>query len=199
MPTEVTTYYLEICDTAALRPARVPAEPLDIRFDAADIPTLRDTERSSIAEKFTPLNSHKALAIGPRRFYWNSAADRAQAVRLTIERCGDILQTPCLLLSVDGLLTTQITKSNPIAGIFMLSTEPEMDETERQRLAPIYAGKDWRALVRGHSGHWYAVAGEDSEAAAVEAALKTCRGAEPDCTLHAIGNWRIGRPTAPEP
>jgi GNAT superfamily N-acetyltransferase len=40
MPTEVTTYYLEICDPAALRPARVPGEALDIRRVEIPLPEL---------------------------------------------------------------------------------------------------------------------------------------------------------------
>ena len=74
----------------------------------------------------------------------------------------------------------------------MLSTEREMDEADRQRIAPIYAGNDWRALARSRAGHWYAVGGQASEAAAVGEALRNCRATETDCTLYAIGNWRVG-------
>jgi hypothetical protein len=67
-----------------------------------------------------------------------------------------------------------------------------MSEAERRRVAEIYAGKDWRALAKGGSGHWYAVSGVANETAAADAALKACRDAEADCTLHAIGNFRVG-------
>ena len=53
---------------------------------------------------------------------------------------------------------------------------------------------DWRALVRGGSGQWYAVSDKDSETAAADAVLQVCRAAEPDCTLRALGNFRVEEP-----
>jgi len=32
----------------------------------------------------------------------------------------------------------------------------------------------------------------ETEAVAVDDVLKACRAAEPDCRVHAIGNWRVG-------
>jgi DNA-binding winged helix-turn-helix (wHTH) protein len=173
-------------------PADIHAEPLDVSLAVTEIPALTDASRREISEKYLPLRGHKALAVGRQGVLWNGSDEQAEAVRLAIERCGDSYQAPCLLLSVDGFLTIRIPKSRPIESIFMLSLEPEMSEADRQRIAPIYAGKDWRALARGRSGHWYAVGGRETEGDAIDGALKSCRAAEPECILHAIGNWRVG-------
>lgn len=173
-------------------PTDLHVEPLDTPLTANEIPTLSDAMRREIAEKYLPRSGHKALAIANHSFFWNAAVDRDEAVRLAIERCGDSVQMPCLLLSVDGWLTTQIPKSRQIESIFMLSTEREMTETDRQRIAQIYAGKDWRALAKSDSGDWYAVAGHETEVAAVDEVLKACRQAKQECSLYAIGNWRVG-------
>jgi hypothetical protein len=61
----------------------------------------------------------------------------------------------------------------------------------RQRVARVYQGQEWRALARGKSGSWHPVAGAASEAAAVEAALKSCAAEDRDCQVHAIGNFRV--------
>jgi hypothetical protein len=58
--------------------------------------------------------------------------------------------------------------------------------------AQIYAGRDWRAVAKADSGRWFAVAGHETEAAAVDEVLKTCQLAKQECSLYAIGNWRVG-------
>ena len=52
---------------------------------------------------------------------------------------------------------------------------------------------DWRALAKGGSGRWYAVSAADSETTAADQALASCRQAETECELRAIGNFRIDK------
>ena len=59
---------------------------------------------------------------------------------------------------------------------------------------PCAAASPWRALVRGGSGRWYAVNAGETEAAAVDEARRACRAAEADCTLRAVGNFRVEDP-----
>jgi hypothetical protein len=143
--------------------------------------------------EYVRAKDHRAFAISLTSSYRvQNRPSREEAIRIAIERCSDLARTPCLLISVDGMWTVQIPQSYPIAAPFTLAGESEMSDAERQRVAQVYAGKDWRALARGRSGRWYAVEGRDSEAAAVGEALQACRSAEADCVLHAIGNWRVG-------
>ena len=90
-------------------------------------------------------------------------------------------------------------RSYAITAPFTLAGESQMSDADRQRVATIYAGRDWPALARGSSGRWYGVEGRESEAAAVGAALQMCGAAESECTLHAIGNWRVGDKVDPRP
>jgi hypothetical protein len=66
-----------------------------------------------------------------------------------------------------------------------------MSDEDRQRIGPTYQQKDWRALARGKSGGWYAVAGAPSESAAVEQALQRCAEHDGECHLHAISNFLV--------
>jgi DNA-binding response OmpR family regulator len=172
-------------------PADLHAEPLTVPVSVEDIPAMNDALRRQIGEQYLSLPNPKALAIRRQGFRWNGGATRAEAIRLTLERCGDILQVPCLLLSVDGLLTIQIPKSHVIEDIFMVATEPGMSAQDRDRVAQVYQGKEWRALARGKAG-WYPVAELPSEASASEAALAECNNRDSDCRLYAIGNFRVG-------
>jgi hypothetical protein len=117
-----------------------------------------------------------------------------EAVRLAVERCSDFARAACLLVSVDGFLTVRIPHSRPTARPYMLAGETEMSDADKQRIGQVYAGKDWRALVKGGASHWYAVKDAESEAAAIDAALAACRQVEPDCKLRAIGNFRVDTP-----
>jgi DNA-binding response OmpR family regulator len=172
-------------------PADVHTEPLDIALAVADIPTMSDKTRQGVVEKYVNHVGHKALAIKRDGFYFNTANSPVTARRLAVERCVDVHQVPCLLLSVDGMLTVQIPRSRPITDIFLLTTESEMSELDKERVGQVYREKEWRALARGGSGRWYPVANAASEIDAVEAALGACVERDQECRLHAIGNFRV--------
>jgi DNA-binding response OmpR family regulator len=178
--------------------ADIHPDPLDIRLNAGELPSAFQQGRAFI-EEYLKLPDHRAFAIRAmpatagvlQRYSGFNFSSRAEVARIMVERCGYFYQAPCLLLSVDGLLTVQIPKSRRIEDLFLLTTETQMSEQDRQRIADVYRQHDWRALARGKSGSWYAVAQAPSEAAAVEAALKSCAQADSSCRLHAISNFRV--------
>jgi two-component system, OmpR family, response regulator len=170
-------------------------ESLGERLRAVDMPLWRDDARKKIDVEYIASGSHKALAMPAQNLapaFWTVrlGAD-AEAIRRVVERCGHLNQVPCLLVSVDGMLTVQIPKSRRVTGVFLVTTEPQMSAAVRQRIDEIYRQKEWRALARGHSGAWYPVANSPSEDAAVAAALSACTQSDSDCRLYAIGNFRI--------
>jgi DNA-binding winged helix-turn-helix (wHTH) protein len=169
--------------------ADLHTEPLDEPLRAADLP-LTDSSRARV-EQFARQADHKALALTGRRSFFAHAgsANRAEAVRLVLERCGERYQAPCIVVSVDGMLTMRIPKSRRIVGTFLLTSAADMTDDDRLRIAEIYRQKEWRALVRGKNGRWYAVANAPSEEAAVDAALQSCASTDTQCRLHAIGNF----------
>jgi two-component system OmpR family response regulator len=194
-------------DNVAWRSASLPLPlPADIRADRPAKPamtvealnkawqTMWQTAPPPRVTGYTRDRDHRALAVASTRTFYVSAnrPNRDEAIRLAVERCSDFARTPCLLISVDGVWTVEIPRSYAIAAPFTLAGESQMSEPDRQRIAPVYAGPDWRALARGRSGRWYAVDGHATEAAAADAALQACRTAEAGCVVHAIGNWRVG-------
>jgi hypothetical protein len=146
---------------------------------------------SSAFEAYLNEKNHKAMAISEIGFStMGDRASQAEAIRLAVERCSD-LGAPCLLLSIDGFLTVKIPHTYRAARPYALAGETEMSEADKQRIGQIYGGKDWRALAKGGSSHWYAVKETESETAAVDQVLEACHKVEQECTLRAIGSFRV--------
>jgi class 3 adenylate cyclase len=166
--------------------------PLNIPLAPADVSGIKGMPSPAGLDAFLKAKDHKALAVSG--FGFSSMTDRPEqeeAIRLAVERCSDFSHAACLLVSVDGFLTVRIPQSHRAVRPYTLASDPEMTEADKQQIGAIYAGKDWRALARGGSKRWYAVSDTESEAAAVDRALKTCRAAESECSLHAVGNFRV--------
>jgi adenylate cyclase len=163
-------------------PADMRTEPLETPLALAHRELIAWTTFSQKAfEDYVNGKGHRALAIA-RDTFW-----------LAIERCSDRSQSMCLLVSVDGFLTVNFPRSYKLTEPFTLAGERDMTDTDRERIARIYAAKDWRALARGNSKAWYAVAGKASEMDAVNDVMKDCQQSESTkCSLHAIGNFRVG-------
>ena len=169
-------------------------EPLDIPLLPADLGIVKGMPTAAGLEAFLKGKNHKALAVSDTGFSsMLDRADRAEAIRLAVERCSDFAKAPCLLVSVDGSLTVRIPRSNGIVRPYTLAGETEMSEADKQRIGEIYGGKDWRALAKGGSGRWYAVNAAESEMAAADRVLEECRQAESECHLRAIGNFRVDK------
>ena len=173
-------------------PGEIRFEPLEAPLVPDDIPTISRDRREEIARTHMRAPNHRALAFTAGAAWTQGArGTRAEAARLALERCAEFEQRPCLLLSVDGLLTIRIPKSRQVIRIFLPSAEAEIPASDKERIGRIYQGPEWRALAKGKNGSWHAVAAAPSEAAAIESALKSCSQADTECRLYAIGNFRV--------
>jgi hypothetical protein len=175
-------------------PADLHLEPLDVPLVAADLTGIMGVRSVPAIEAYLNEKNHKALAIAEAGY--STMGDRpsqAEAIRLAVERCSDSARAPCLLASVDGFLTVRLPHIYQGARPYTLAGETEMSEADKQRIGQIYSGKDWRALAKGGPNHWYAVKEAESEAVAVDRVLEACHKVERECTLRAIGNFRVDK------
>jgi DNA-binding winged helix-turn-helix (wHTH) protein len=173
-------------------PTDLRVEPLDIPLLPDEIPVLSRRGRQDVAERYLKSSNPKALAFTAGVVWFvTQRENRGEAVRMAVEHCSVNLLRPCLILSVDGFLTIQIPKTRRVVRTFLPSTEADIADRDRERIAGIYQGAEWRALARGKNGTWHAVAGAPSEAAASEAAVKSCAQADGECRLYAIGNFHV--------
>jgi class 3 adenylate cyclase len=179
-------------------PADSRTEPLDIALQPADSKFVKGMPTEAGVDAFLKAKNHKALAVSEAGFSsgFSTMPDRtdpAEAIRLAVERCSDYAKSPCVLVSVDGFLTVRIPRSYGRVRLYTLGGETEMGEADKERIAKIYGGKDWRALAKGGSGRWYAVNAAESETAAADRVMEDCRRAETECELRAIGNFRVDK------
>lgn len=204
---------LQQCASRAKRPCRIYADglnvvwppdalslpgerdlrkvPLQALLVADELPTLRLETRQEIGNRYMTSPNHKALALTTAgSWFVRERTTRAEAIRLAVEGCADRWQRPCLIISVDGYLTTEIPKSRKVLRIFLPSTEGEIEAAERERIGQAYQGADWRAVARGKNA-WHATAAAKDENAAVEAVLQDCARSDSGCRLYAIGNFRV--------
>src|SRR6202043_1687561 len=157
-------------------PFDIHAEPLEDAFNVAELPLNIPGSADIITKNYVNKKDHRVLALRVtpqvigRYLAFYGAPLRSSAVRFASEQCADFYRSPCLIVSVDGFWTVRVPKTRRILGLFLLTTEAEMSDQDRQRIGPTYQQKDWRALARGKSGGWYAVGGAPSESAAVEQA-----------------------------
>ena len=173
-------------------PTDLHVEPLDIPLVPDEIPIFSSRGRQDVAERYMKSANPRALAFTAGVAWFQvQRASREEAVRMAVEHCSVNLLRPCLILSVDGFLTIQIPKTRRVVRTFLPSTEAEIPELDRERIAQIYQGREWRALARGKKGTWHPVAAAASEAAAIDAAINACSQADGECRLYAIGNFRV--------
>lgn len=172
-------------------PRDLRTESIGVALDPDAIPLISARERKTISGALQVKGVSRALAISTGRYYGQHASTTREAVRVALERCSFMFGRPCLILAVDGFLTIQIPKTRRVTRTFLPSTDPEISAPDRERIASIYQGREWRALARGGSGSWHAVADAPSEEAAVAAVLKACAQADSGCRLHAIGNFVV--------
>jgi adenylate cyclase len=173
-------------------PADLHAEPLNEPLAPQLLAAVKGAPNAAGLQAYLADSNHKALAISESGFSSMKGREtQAEAIRLAVERCSDFARSPCLLLSVDGLLSVKIPTSYGVVRPFTLAGEIEMPETDKDRIGQVYSDKDWRALARGASNQWYAVSAMASETAAADGALKVCHAAEQACKLWAVGNFRV--------
>jgi class 3 adenylate cyclase len=175
-------------------PADLHVEPLELPLVPADLAGIPGVRSVAAFEAYLNEKDHKAMAISETGF--STMGDRpnqAEAIRLAVERCSDFSQAPCLLLSVDGFLTVRIPRAYQAARPYTVAGDTEMSEADRRRIGRIYSGKDWRALARGGTSHWYAVTDAETEAAAVDRVLEACHKVDSECNLRAVGNFRVDK------
>jgi DNA-binding winged helix-turn-helix (wHTH) protein len=176
-------------------PSDLRSAPLSIPLVPGDVPLLRGPiARRNITEQYMKLPPHKALAIATDGVHFTTERrNQPEAARMAVEGCAETYQRPCLVVSIDGLLTIEIPKTRKIERIFLPSIEIEIPHPQRERIAEIYRGADWRAVATGRDGKWEAIAGAASEAEAIDTVLKACARIDSECRLHAISNFYVAR------
>jgi class 3 adenylate cyclase len=173
-------------------PVDVRSEGSDVKLSKETLPLMPSPLSERILASYLPAEESRALAIGNERAGWAFGIPSPQeATRRALERCADLTGAPCLLFALGDKLLQPLPRSRKIVGVFTFAGDATIPQADRDALMKVYSGRDWRAIAHGANGAWRAVANEASEEDAVRAVLSQCNANDKDCTVFAIGNFRI--------
>jgi adenylate cyclase len=160
---------------------------------AALVPLVPEQTKANIERAYIPGREAKALAIGPRggSFFDVNQENTDEAVRRTLESCGNNAGVPCLLVAINENFIVPIPVTMKATGFFQPAVSaiaPELRATVTQRLA---AGSGWTAVAAGSSGHAGVAVGAASEQDAINGALADCAKQDSGCRVIAIGPFAV--------
>lgn len=179
-------------------PPPMPAEPWLIRnraveqpFVAAQIPMLDAATKERIARGYPGAGGSKALVMSAdkRWVYTTNQTRPDEAVRRSLERCGSIASSACMVVAVDNTFVIPIPNLAKAVGIYRpdglagVTTEIGNDVARRLANAP----NAWNAVAVGADGKVGIAVGADSERSALDGALADCGKRDRDCRIAVMG------------
>ncbi len=183
---------------AAGRPP-MPPEPWFVRnpaverpFVSSEVPLLSNAERGQLQGAQLPRSW--ALAISSRSWsYFRGHASADEAIRRSLESCGNYSGIACLVVAVDDVFVVPIPTRLKAVRIFRASQEsaitPEARDDVAKRLAN--APNGWNAVAVGSAGSPGLMLKASTEQAAIDGALADCARRDASCRIIAIGPFFV--------
>jgi hypothetical protein len=183
----------------------MPAEPWIVRnraveqpFVAAQIPMLDTPAKERIANGYPGGAGSKALVISTdkRWVYTTAQSSPDEAVRRSLERCGAIASSACMVVAVDNTFVIPIPILAKAMGIYHpealagVTSDTGNDVTRRLADAP----NAWNAVAVGAGGKAGVAVGADSEQGALDGALADCARRDRDCRIAVAGPFLAAKP-----
>lgn len=178
----------------------MPPEPWFVRnqtverpFASDDVPLLSAVDRQQL-QNTASWSKSWALAISSRSWSYFRAQDtQGEAVRRSLESCGNYSGISCLVVAMDGVFVVPIPTRMKAVRIFRAGTDtsiaPEMRDTVAKRLANATSG--WNAVAVGAGGRPGLMLQAASEQAAVDGALADCGRQDSACRVIVIGPFVV--------
>jgi hypothetical protein len=177
------------------QPWLIPNPSVERPFDSMYVPLIGDRSKATLAKDYGGGATSKALALAPTGM-WNFASGNSSpedAIRLTLERCGQRGGVPCMLLAVDDRFVVAIPTTMKVVGFFQPSTNalilPELRSDAARRLGNVTTG--WNAVAVGNGGDPGFALGALGEQAAIDSALANCSNRDRNCRVIAIGPFLV--------
>ena len=198
----------KVCDLYAsgnvvvTRRGRPPMPPGLVRnhaveqpFVAARMSMLDASARERIANGYPGAAGSKAfvLSASKRWVFTVAQASPDEAIRRSLERCGAIASSACMVVAVDNAFVVPIPASAKAVGLYrpedLVSATLATREEVARRLAN--APNAWNAVAIGAAGNAGIALGGASEQSAVDGALADCARHDGDCRIAVIGPFLV--------
>ncbi|MBL8564566.1 MAG: adenylate/guanylate cyclase domain-containing protein [Hyphomicrobiaceae bacterium] len=163
-------------------------------FDVSLLPFGNEDVRTAIRGNFGSGDAQKALAISPLgkySYYW-SQSSTDEAVRRTLEMCGDEYGLPCRILAINSSFVLPVPETMRVTGFFNPEIEARVAIASRPSLKQKFGARnDWSAVATGVAGLPGFASGQSSEASAIAEAKRLCGEVDLDCRIIAISDFSV--------
>jgi hypothetical protein len=180
----------------------MPAEPWFVRnpaierpFVAAELPFLSASHKERIGKGYGPSTRSKAFVVSVNGRWEASVAQSSvdDAIRRSLERCGYMAATACMVIAVDDKFVIPIPTLAKAVGFYrpdaLFGVQAETRKDIARRLAD--APNGWNAVAVGAAGNAGIAVKADSERSAFDGAMKDCAQHDRDCRVVVLGPFLV--------
>ena len=165
-------------------------------FVAAELPIVSQEAKDSAERRYHRSPGSKALVIGGNRgryFVTTAQSSPEEAMRRTLERCGFVTRSTCLVVAVDDTFVVAIPTLARATGIYREGALFGVQPAERLEVARQLenAPQGWSAVAVGAGGHTGLKVAATSERNAVDGAMDDCARRDRDCRITVIGPFLV--------
>lgn len=164
-------------------------------FVSKDFPMLRDQARTRLENIYAPAAKSRSVALGPNGQYFMvlGAASVDETTRRSLESCGAIANTACMIVAVDDNFVVPIPILLKPNGFFHAATNSSIVADARDDVVrKLGDGMGWNAVAVGTAGRPGLGLKAADEQTAVNGALADCVKHDSDCHVIAIGPFTVG-------
>ena len=164
-------------------------------FNAGEVPLIHKNARDSLAQRYAPGPTHKAVALASsgQIGYFINQASVAEASRRALEYCGLTAGISCAILATDNVFAVAVPTSMKAIGFFQPASERAIATGEREdvvrRLKDNTGG--WSAVAVGIRGYTGLALKAGSEKESIAAALADCGARDRECRVIALGMFSV--------
>lgn len=164
-------------------------------FVSKDFPMLRDQARTRVENIYAPAAKSRSIALGPGGQYFMvlgvSTVD--EAARRSLESCGAIAGSACMVVAVDDVFVVPIPSLLRANGFFHAASNSSIVADARDDVVrKLGDGMGWNAVAVGTAGRPGLGLKAADEQTAVNGALADCVKHDSDCHVIAIGPFTVG-------
>ena len=180
----------------------MPAQPF-VRHDAMterpfaskDFPMVREPQKVRLENIFVPAAKSRSVALGPGGQYFMvlGASSAEDAARRSLESCGAIAGTACMVVAIDDNFVVPIPTLFRITGFFHAASNASiLADARGEVVRKLGDAMGWNAVAVGTAGRPGLGLKAADEQAAVTSALADCAKRDSDCHVIAIGPFTVG-------
>jgi len=181
------------------RPPPMPPQPWIVRNPAIEQPfvaamTPLVARKDQLAVRYPHFTGPKAMVVSRTGGSSTSTAPTSdEALRRSLERCGFLASSPCLIVAIDDTFVVPIPALVKVVGLYRPEALSDLQPQAREEVARRLAGapNGWNAVAVGAGGNAGIAIGAQSERSALDGAFIDCARHDRDCRILVLGPFLV--------